>query len=74
MANDYRGILGYAQNALNNTPEVRNNPDNAELIAAIQSGNAQNGIRLANQILQKYGVSKGQALQMGMKFFNFPGQ
>lgn len=73
MDNDYRGILGYGQNAINNTPQVRDNPDYAEMVQAIQSGDAQAGQRLANQILQKYGVSKGQALQMGMKFFNLPG-
>lgn len=73
MANNYNGILGYGRNAINTTPEVRDNPNYADMIAAIQSGDAQAGQRLANQILQQYGVSKGQALQMGMKFFNLPG-
>lgn len=71
--NEYNGILGYARNAINNTPEVRDNPDYAEMIAAIQSGDAQAGQRLANQILQKYGVSKGQAIQRAFQFFGFNG-
>lgn len=70
---DYRGILGYAQNAINSTPQVRDNPQNAELIAAIQSGDAQKGIALANQILKQNGVTKGQALQRAFQFFNLPG-
>lgn len=70
---DYRGILGYAQNAINSTPQVRDNPQNAELIAAIQSGDAQKGIALANQILKQHGVTKGQALQRAFQFFNLPG-
>lgn len=73
MTNDFRGILGYAQNAIKNTPEVRDNPENAELIAAIQSGNAQEGQRLANQILQKYGISKGQGIAKAFQFFGFNG-
>lgn len=73
MANDYKGILGYAKNAINNTPEVRDNPDNAEMIAAIQSGDAQAGIAMANKILQRYGVSKGQAIQRAFQFFGFNG-
>lgn len=70
---DYRGILGYAQNAINSTPQVRDNPQNAELIEAIQSGDAQKGIALANQILKQNGVTKGQALQRAFQFFNLPG-
>lgn len=73
MANNYNGILGYAKNAINNTPEVRDNPDNAEMIAAIQSGDAQAGIEMANKILQRYGVSKGQAIQRAFQFFGFNG-
>lgn len=73
MANDYRGILGYAQNAINNTPEVRDKPEYAEMIAAIQSGDAQAGQRLANQILQQHGISKGQALAKAFQFFGLSG-
>lgn len=71
--NNYKGILGYAKNAIDNTPEVRDNPDYAEMIAAIQNGDSVNGQRLANQILQKYGVSKGQAIQRAFQFFGFNG-
>lgn len=69
--NNYAGILGYAKNAINNTPEVRDNPQFAEMIQAIQSGDAQAGQRLANQILQQHGVSKGQAIQRAFEFFGF---
>lgn len=71
--NNYSGILGYGRNAINNTPQVRDNPEYAEMIAAIQSGDAQKGQMLANQILQKYGVSKGQGIQKAFQFFGFDG-
>lgn len=69
--NNYAGILGYARNAINQTPEIRNNPQYSEMIAAIQNGDAEAGQRLANQILQQHGVSKGQALQRAFQFFGF---
>lgn len=40
-----------------------------EMIQAIQSGNAQQGEALANQILKKAGVSREQALQMAAQKF-----
>lgn len=69
--NNYAGILGYAKNAINQTPEVKNNPQYADMIAAIQNNDVQAGERLANQILQQYGVTKGQALQRAFQFFGF---
>lgn len=71
MGQNYDGILGYARNAINNTPEVRNNPQYAEMIAAIQNGDAVAGQKLANQILQQHGLTKGQALQRAFQFFGF---
>lgn len=71
MGQNYDGILGYARNAINNTPEVRNNPQYAEMIAAIQNGDAVAGQKLANQILQQQGLTKGQALQRAFQFFGF---
>lgn len=71
MGQNYNGILGYARNAIDNTPEVKNNPQYAEMIAAIQNGDAEAGQKLANQILQQYGVTKGQALQRAFQFFGF---
>lgn len=71
MGQDYRGILGYAINAIENTPEIRDDPKNAEAIAAIRNGDAQAGIAMANKILQQHGVSKGQAIQRAFQVFGF---
>lgn len=71
MSNNYNGILGYARNAINNTPEVRYNPEYADMIAAIQNNDSKAGIALANKILQQHGMSKGQGLQRAFEFFGF---
>lgn len=71
MAGDYRGILGYAQNAINSNPQLRDDPENAELIRAIEQNDAQAGMALANKILQQHGVSKGQALARAFQVFGF---
>lgn len=73
MANDYRGILGYAQNAINSNPQLRDNPQFADMIRAIEQNDAQAGEALANQILQRNGVSKGAAINRAIQFFNLPG-
>lgn len=69
---DYRGILGYAQNAINSNPELRNNPQYQDMIRAIEQNDAQLGMQLANQILKQNGVSKGAAIQRAIQMFNLP--
>lgn len=71
MGQDYRGIQGYAINAIDSTPEVRDNPDNADMIKAIRSGDSVAGIAMANKILQRYGITKEQALQRAFQVFGF---
>lgn len=70
--NDYNGILGYAINAINSNPELRNNPQYADMIRAIEQNDAQLGMQLANQILQRNGVSRGAAIQRAIEMFNLP--
>lgn len=73
MPNDYRGILGYAQNAINNNPQLRDQPQYADMIRAIEQNDAQAGQAIANQILQQYGVSKGAAINRAIQVFGLPG-
>lgn len=73
MAQDYRGILGYAQNAINQNPELRERPEYADMIRAIEQNDAQAGIAIANQILQRHGVSKGAAINRAIQMFGLPG-
>lgn len=72
MGRNYDGIRGYALNAIQNNPSVRDNPQYADMIRAIQSGDAQAGQAIANKLLQNYGVSKEAAVSRGIQFFNFP--
>lgn len=72
MANDYRGILGYAQNAINSNPELRDRPEYQDMIRVIEQNDAQAGIQIANKILSSYGVSKGAAIQRAIQMFNLP--
>lgn len=73
MPNDYRGILGYAQNAINQNPELRDRPEYADMVRAIENNDAQAGIAIANQILQRHGVSKGAAINRAIQVFGLPG-
>lgn len=73
MANDYRGILGYAQNAINSNPQLRDDPQFADMIRAIEQNDVQAGTALANQLLQRSGVSRGAAINRAIQMFNLPG-
>lgn len=70
--NDGRGILGYARNMIQSNPQLRNDPTCAEMIDAIERGDATKGQQLAQQILQRNGVTKEQGLSMAFKRFPFP--
>lgn len=73
MAQDYRGILGYAQNAINQNPELRERPEYADMVRAIEQNDAQAGMAIANDILRRYGVSRGAAINRAIQVFNLPG-
>ena len=73
MAGDYKGILGYALNAINQNPELRERPEYADMIRAIEQNDAQAGVAIANQLLQRYGVSRGAAINRAAQIFNLPG-
>lgn len=70
--NDGRGILGYGRSMIQNNPQLRNNPEFAEMIDAIERGDANKGQELAQQILQANGVTKEQALGVAFRRFPFP--
>lgn len=70
--NTGKGILGYGRSMIQNNPQLRNNPDFADMIDAIERGDASRGQELAQQILQRNGVTKEQALSMAFQKFPFP--
>lgn len=71
-SNNYNGIRGYAINAIQNNPEIRDNPQYQDMIQAIMNNDSKTGIEIANKILQNSGVSKGAGIERAIKMFNFP--
>lgn len=69
---NFNGIRGYALNAIGQNPELRKDPKYQQMIQAIEQNDAQTGMALANQILQRYGVSKSEAIDRASQFFGFP--
>lgn len=70
--NDGKGILGYGRKMIQQNSQLRNNPEFAEMIDAIERGDASRGQELANMILQRNGVTKEQALGIAFQKFPFP--
>lgn len=68
----YKGIQGYAINAIQNNPEVRDNPQYKEMIQAIMNNDSKTGIAIANKILQNSGISQGAAIDRAMQMFGLP--
>lgn len=54
---------------MRNNPAVANNPQAQEMLNVIQSGNAEQGRRIAENILQSRGMSRDEALQQAHRFF-----
>lgn len=61
----------FAMNVLKNNPGIRNQPNAADMIQAIQNNDSARGEQLANNILNSMGMTKEQALQMAAKRFRF---
>lgn len=70
--NNGMGILGYGRSMIQQNPQVRNNPQFAQMVDAIERGDAQLGQQLANQFLQQSGLTKEQAIGMAFQKLNFP--
>lgn len=60
----------FAMNMIKNNPQVMNNPMAQNYIGVIQSGDAQKGQQLAENICKTYGVTPQQAIQQARQFFN----
>lgn len=64
---DLRAI---ALNILNNNPNLSNTQQTSFLqdgLNAIKNNDVQRGQQIANTILQTYGITEGQALQIGIQ-------
>ena len=62
--------INFAMQMIQNNPNIANNPQAQHMLEVIQSGNAEEGEKIANNLLQTYGVSKDDALKQAKGFFN----
>lgn len=62
--------INFAMQMIQNNPNIANNPQAQHMLEVIQSGNAEEGQKIANNLLQTYGVSKDDALKQAKGFFN----
>ena len=62
--------INLAMQMLQNNPNIANNPQAQHMLEVIQSGNSEEGQKIANNLLQTYGVSKDDALKQAKGFFN----
>ncbi len=72
MANG-RGIMGFAMQMIRNNPNVCNNPQAQEMLQVIESGDAQRGQEIADNICKTYNISRADAIMQAKRFFNLPG-
>ncbi len=62
--------MQYAMNMIQQNPQIMNNPMAQNYISVIQSGDAQRGQQLAENICKSYGMTPQQALQKAKQFFH----
>lgn len=63
-------LLGWAAQMIQaNKDNLGNDPDTQKMINVLQSGDSKSGEALANEILQKAGVSRERGLQMALQRF-----
>lgn len=62
--------MQFAMNMLQRNPQVMNNPQAQGLMEVIQSGDANKGKRMAENLCKTYGVTPDQALEEARKFFH----
>lgn len=63
--------MQYLQSQLKNNPNIANNPQAQSFIRVLQSGNAQMGQQIAENILKAYGMTKEQGMAQARQFFHF---
>lgn len=62
-------ILNLAMTMINNNPQIANNPQAKSMIEVIQSGDAERGRQIAENLCNTYGVSKEDAIKQAKSFF-----
>lgn len=61
----------FALRMIQQNPQVANKPLGKEFINILQSGDAQRGIQLANNLCQTYNTSPNEAVEQARNYFHF---
>lgn len=62
-------IFNLAMTMISNNPQIANNPQAKSMIEVIQSGDAERGRQIAENLCNTYGVSKEDAVKQARSFF-----
>lgn len=63
--------MQFLQAQIQNNPSIANNPQAQNYIQVLQSGNAQAGQQIAENLLKTYGMTKEQGMNQVRQFFHF---
>ena len=66
-----RSSIERAVRLLKARPEIAGNPRAREMLEIIQNGDTERGERVANNLLENYGVTKEQALEEARRILRF---
>lgn len=61
-------------NQLANNPNIVNDPQKKHMLEVLQTGNAEEGKKIAQELCQTYGVSMEEAVQKSKSFFQSQGR
>ncbi len=73
MGPNFAQISQLAMQLLSRNPRLANNPQAQYMLQVIQSGDSVEGQKIAENILQSYGMTKEQGMQQAMQMFGLGG-
>lgn len=62
--------MQFLQNAMRQNPNIANNPQAQNFLQILQSGDAQKGQQVAENLLKTYGMTKEQGVNQVHNFFH----
>lgn len=62
--------MQFLQNAMRQNPNIANNPQAQNFLQILQSGDAQKGRQVAENLLKTYGMTKEQGMNQVHNFFH----
>lgn len=62
--------MQFLQNAMRQNPNIANNPQAQNFLQILQSGDAQKGQQVAENLLKTYGMTKEQGMNQVHSFFH----